>query len=66
MYNTQLQYLEIKENVFHDQSKFNVFIYFFFQVVCYICFFKSHLFADQMTQNLFKLARKKQQGAKLK
>ena len=38
----------------------------FFQVVFNICFFKSLRFADQMTQNLFKLDRKNQQGAKLK
>ena len=43
-----------------------LFIYFFFQVVCYICFFKSLLFADQMTQKLFKLAQKKQECAELK
>ena len=44
----------------------DVFIYLFFQVVCYIYFFKSLLFADQMTQKLFKVARKNQQGAELK
>ena len=44
------------------QGKFNVFIYLFFQVVS-ICFFK---FADEMTQKLFKLTQKYQQGAKVK
>ena len=42
-----------------------LFIY-FFQVVFNICFFKSHLSADQMTQKLFKLARKNEQGAEAK
>ena len=31
--------------------KFNVFIYFFFQVVFNICLFKSLLLVDQMPQN---------------
>ena len=50
--NIQLQYLEIKGDVFHDQYpkvKIIFFIYSFFQVVFKICFFKSILFADQMT-----------------
>ena len=50
--NIQLQYLEIKGDVFHDQYhnvKIIFFIYSFFQVDFKICFFKSILFADQMT-----------------
>ena len=50
--NIQLQYLEIKGDVFHDQYpkvKIIFFIYSFFQVVLKICLFKSILFADQMT-----------------
>ena len=50
--NIQLQYLEIKGDVFHDQYpkvKIIFFIYSFFQVVFKICFFKSILFDDQMT-----------------
>ena len=71
LYNIHLQYLEIKGDVCHDQYPkvslmFLSIFFFFFQVVFKICFFKSLLFADQMTQNLFKLARKNQQGAKLK
>ena len=31
-----------------------------------MCFFKSLLFADQMTQNLFMSARKNQQGSEVK
>ena len=38
----------------------------FFQVVFNTCFFKSILFAVQITHNLFKLARKNLQSAKLK
>ena len=49
----------------HDQYP-NVFIYFFFQFVFNICFFKLVLFVDQMTQNLFMLARINQQVAELK
>ena len=50
--NIQLQYLEIKGDVFHDQYlkvKLIFFMYSFFQVAFKICFFKSILFADQMT-----------------
>ena len=59
--------MEIIGDISHDQYwKMDIFIYLFFQVVCYIYFFKSLLFADQMTQKLFKVARKNQQGAELK
>ena len=63
---TGMQYtvtiLGIKEDVFHGQYlKVNLMllIYFFFQVVFNICLFKSLLFADQVTEKLFKLAREK-------
>ena len=69
LYNIQLQYLEIKGDVCHDQyRKVNLMFLsiYFFQVDLNICFFKSLLLADQMTQNLFKLAQKNQQDAELK
>ena len=53
-----LQYLEIEGDVCHDQYPM---VHLFL-----IYFFKSFLFACQMTQNLFKLVRKNPQGAELK
>ena len=41
---------------------FNHFIYFLFQIACNVFFFKSTLFADQITQKLFQVTRKNQQG----